>query len=148
MWTPQRREVVALLAVLDLAASGEPRGWLKTQAIAERHGIPLAFLEQIVNRLRHNRILASRRGPAGGLRLARPAATLPVSEVLRAVAINEPAAAAATPRSLEQLVLRQLGQASLALEHALATMTVEQLLADAERLGLVPRRKSALSFDI
>lgn len=148
MWTPQRREVVALVALLDLATTGDARSWVKTQHVAERHDIPLAFLEQITHRLCQAGLVTSRRGPAGGLRLARAAAAIRLGDVLRAVRGAEAPAEPAAPRSLEQLVLARLGQAGLELERALDAITLEQLLEHAERLNLAARRKSALSFDI
>lgn len=148
MWTPQRREVVALVALLDLATAGDPCSWIKTQSIAARHSIPLAFLEQITHRLCQDGLLVSRRGPAGGLRLARPAAAIRLGDALRAVHGSAVGVEPAPPRSLEQLVLQQLGQAGHELEQALDSTTLEQLVERAERSNLAARRKSALSFDI
>lgn len=146
MWTPQRREVIAVVALLDLALGGT-RGWVKTQAVAERNDIPLAFLEQIAHRLCQAGLLASRRGPSGGLRLGRSPADIRLGEVLRAVAPREKPAAAA-PRSLEQLVLGSLAEAGQELDRSLEQLTLERLCEHAERLGLASRPKTALSFDI
>lgn len=148
MWTPQRREVIALVAMLDLATVGARAGWVKTQTIADRHDIPLAFLEQITHRLCQEGLLGSRRGPTGGLRLARAPASIRVGDILRAVATKEPAEAASTPVSFEQLVLRSLAEVGAGLSQALDALTLERLCEDAERLGLTSRPKSALSFDI
>jgi len=148
MWTPQRREVIALVAMLDLATGGPRAGWVKTQAIAERHHIPLAFLEQIAHRLCQEGLLGSRRGPSGGLRLARAPSAIRVGEILRAVSTREPVEAAAAPRDLEQLVTRSLAAANVELAQALDALTLERLCEDAERLGLSIRPKTALSFDI
>ena len=51
--------------------------------IAERQKIPKKFLEQILLDLKHNGLVASRRGKAGGYGLLRPADTISFGEVLR-----------------------------------------------------------------
>lgn len=60
-------------------------GAAKAEHIAQRHGIPLKFLERILFELRHAGLVASRRGPDGGYWLARDAAEITVADVLRAV---------------------------------------------------------------
>ena len=46
-------------------------------------GTPPAVLAQVVHRLRRAGMLAGRRGPSGGVRLALPPAQIPVLEVIR-----------------------------------------------------------------
>lgn len=147
MWTPRRREVIALVALLDLALVAPTDTWVKTQAIAARHDIPLAFLEQITHRLCQVGLLRSRRGPSGGLRLAKAPREVRVGEVLRAVAPRE-AVAEQRAHTLEALVLEQLTAVGAELSAALDQISLEQLCEGAERLGLVERVKTALSFDI
>jgi Rrf2 family protein len=73
----------AVRAALELAASdGEP---MKGEHIAEAQGIPLKFLENILQELRHADVVRSQRGPEGGYRLARPASEISLGEVIRAV---------------------------------------------------------------
>jgi Rrf2 family protein len=73
----------AVRAAIELAASGgEP---LNAETIAERQGIPQAFLQKILIELRRGRIVVSLRGRVGGHQLARPAAEITVADVLRAV---------------------------------------------------------------
>jgi len=70
-------------AALELAASdGES---VKGERIAEAQGIPLKFLENILQELRHAGVVRSQRGPEGGYRLARPAGEISLGEVIRAV---------------------------------------------------------------
>lgn len=147
MWSPQRREVVALLALLDLASEAEPRGWVKTSAIAARHGIPSAFLEQIVYRLVQLGYVRSRRGPSGGLQLARAPAQIRVGAVLRTIG-EHTAREVGAARTLEEMVIGACEDANGALEHALDALTLENLRERAVRGGLVRGGKSALSFDI
>ena len=61
-------------ALRALVALGEQfdRGIVPIQTISEQQSIPKRFLEQILNDLRSGGFVESRRGMAGGYRLARP----------------------------------------------------------------------------
>ena len=54
-------------------------------AIAEAEGLPLAYLEHLVQRLRRAGLVESRRGAHGGYSLARPAESIPMADVVRAL---------------------------------------------------------------
>jgi Rrf2 family transcriptional regulator, iron-sulfur cluster assembly transcription factor len=80
----------AVMAMVDLAGcmSGDGDGRPVTRTvtmaeIAERQGISLPFLEQIFCRLRQAGLVSAVRGPGGGYRLARPAAEIPIIEIMR-----------------------------------------------------------------
>lgn len=53
--------------------------------IAEHDGMPLAYLEHLVARLRKAGLLDSRRGSRGGYMLARPAEQITMAEVVEAL---------------------------------------------------------------
>ncbi len=53
--------------------------------IAERDGLPLAYLEHLVARLRKAGLIDSRRGARGGYMLARPAEEITMAEVVEAL---------------------------------------------------------------
>jgi Rrf2 family transcriptional regulator, cysteine metabolism repressor len=53
--------------------------------IAEANGLPLAYLEHLVARLRKAELVESRRGARGGYLLARPADTITMAEVVEAL---------------------------------------------------------------
>ncbi len=72
---------MARLAAADLAG-GERLTSLAS--LSEATGAPAPALAQVVHRLRKAGLLVARRGPAGGVRLARPAAAISVLEVVRA----------------------------------------------------------------
>ena len=72
----------AVRAATGLALVGGPA---KAEHIAQRHAIPLKFLEKILFDLRHAGLVATRRGPEGGYWLARDPAEITVADVLRAV---------------------------------------------------------------
>jgi Rrf2 family transcriptional regulator, cysteine metabolism repressor len=54
-------------------------------SIAEAEGLPLAYLEHLVQRLRRAELVESRRGAHGGYSLARPAERITMAEVVRAL---------------------------------------------------------------
>jgi Rrf2 family transcriptional regulator, cysteine metabolism repressor len=53
--------------------------------IAATDGLPLAYLEHLVARLRKSRLVESRRGARGGYLLARPASDISMAEVVEAL---------------------------------------------------------------
>ena len=71
-------------AMYDLAlyAEGGPQS---IKAIAEREGIPEAYLEQLIAVLKREKLVTSTRGAQGGYMLARGPAQITVGEVLRAL---------------------------------------------------------------
>ena len=54
-------------------------------SIADAEGLPLAYLEHLVQRLRRAGLVESRRGAHGGYSLARPAAEISMAEVVEAL---------------------------------------------------------------
>jgi Rrf2 family cysteine metabolism transcriptional repressor len=56
---------------------------VRIQAISDEQNIPKRFLEQILNDLKSARIVRSKRGVAGGYRLARPPEQITVASVVR-----------------------------------------------------------------
>lgn len=73
------------LRALCLLATTTQTGPMKADDIAAAQDIPRTFLDQILLDLRRGGMLASRRGPEGGHRLARSAATITVADVVRAI---------------------------------------------------------------
>ncbi len=53
--------------------------------IAEAEGLPLAYLEHLVQRLRRQGLVESRRGAHGGYTLSRPASEITMAEVVSAL---------------------------------------------------------------
>jgi Rrf2 family protein len=73
----------AIRAAAELAAAGDEN--VKAERIAQAQGIPLKFLENILQDLRHAGLVTSQRGPEGGYRLAQPADEISLADVIRAV---------------------------------------------------------------
>ncbi|MEV2211575.1 Rrf2 family transcriptional regulator [Streptomyces sp. NPDC050997] len=74
----------AVRAALQLAASRDA-GPLKAEAIADAQVIPHKFLESILNDMRRGGLVLSQRGGNGGYRLARPAESISIADVIRTV---------------------------------------------------------------
>ncbi|MFD0359686.1 RrF2 family transcriptional regulator [Streptomyces sp. NPDC127110] len=74
----------AVRAALQLAASQDD-GPLKAEAIADAQDIPHKFLEGILNDMRRGGLVLSQRGGNGGYRLARPARSISIADVIRVV---------------------------------------------------------------
>lgn len=77
----------AVTAMVDLAMRGD-QSPVTLAGISERQKISLSYLEQLFGKLRRSNIVSSVRGPGGGYRLARPAAQIPISEII--LAVDEP----------------------------------------------------------
>jgi Rrf2 family protein len=82
MITQKARYALRALAALAQVDPGEP---MMISEIAEQQAIPKKFLEQILLDLKHQGIVASRRGKAGGYLLLKPAHEITYGEVLRII---------------------------------------------------------------
>ncbi|MFD9407026.1 RrF2 family transcriptional regulator [Streptomyces sp. NPDC059989] len=74
----------AVRAALQLAASQDD-GPVKAEAIADAQDIPHKFLEGILNDMRRGGLVLSQRGGNGGYRLAKPAESISIADVIRIV---------------------------------------------------------------
>ena len=74
----------AICGVFDLAYNGRGAP-IQVRVIGERQGVPTRYLEQIFQRLRRAELIAGKRGPGGGYRLARPATAITLRDVVEAV---------------------------------------------------------------
>jgi Rrf2 family protein len=75
----------ACLAMLALARLGADDPPLRIREISEGCDIPERYLVQILLQLKGAGLVTSTRGASGGYRLARPAATISLGEVLTAI---------------------------------------------------------------
>jgi len=74
----------ALSALFDIAFLGGGEA-AQVKDIAERQEIPVRFLEQILVDLKRAGLVAAKRGPSGGYRLARPPADISLVAVIEAL---------------------------------------------------------------
>jgi len=71
--------------VMAHLAGADPARPVSLASIADAEGLPLAYLEHLVQRLRRAELVASRRGAHGGYTLARAPGTITMAEVVRAL---------------------------------------------------------------
>jgi len=72
----------ALRALIELAEA-KPEDIVPIQSVSKRQQIPKRFLEQILNDLRSGGFVESKRGIAGGYRLARPSREITLFQVIK-----------------------------------------------------------------
>src|SRR5215207_332145 len=71
--------------VMAHLANANGDGPISLGVIADAEGLPLAYLEHLVQRLRRAELVESRRGAHGGYTLARPAGEITMAEIVRAL---------------------------------------------------------------
>lgn len=74
----------AVAAMIDLALRDDS-GPVPLNSIGQRLQISLSYLEQLFSKLRQHGLVESTRGPGGGYTLARPAQSISVADIIRAV---------------------------------------------------------------
>ena len=79
------REEYACSAVLELALNYDADAPMRVQDIAQRQGIPMKFLFQIMQILKRVDIVRSKRGTEGGYALSRPPDKITVGDVIRSI---------------------------------------------------------------
>ena len=79
------RDEYACSAVLELALNYDSELPVRVQDIAQRQGIPMKFLFQIMQILKRVDVVRSRRGTEGGYVLTRAPSQITVGDVLRAI---------------------------------------------------------------
>ena len=82
MFSTKAEYGVRVMVELARRSGGDP---IPLAEIAERGGLPLAYLEHLVARLRKAGLVDSRRGSRGGYMLARPPAEITMAEVVQAL---------------------------------------------------------------
>ncbi len=79
-----KKLLFAIEAVVDIAYHAGS-GPVRSVDISRRQGIPRRYLEQVLQQLVHQGILAGQRGPKGGYRLARERRRITVGQIIRIV---------------------------------------------------------------
>lgn len=146
------RAKYALRASVALAEQHPTGGWTSAGELAEIADVPKKFLEAILTQLRDNGLVESRRGPAGGHRLAQEPATIAVADVIRCIdgpLAMTPCASATAFRACDDCVdiescrLRHIMRRA---RDAAAAVLEQYSLADvlAATAGIAPRSNAAL----
>src|SRR5665213_130346 len=82
MFSTKAENAVGVMVELARRAGEDP---IPLAEIAAHDGLPLAYLEHLVARLRKAGLVDSRRGSRGGYMLARPASEITMAEVVEAL---------------------------------------------------------------
>ena len=125
-----------------MAERKDANGWNSAGRLAEAADVPRKFLEAILTQLREARLVESRRGPAGGHRLASASTRITAADVIRAIdgpLAMTPCASATAFRACDDCVAVE----ECALSHlmrrardAVASVLEDCSLADLCRYGL------------
>jgi Rrf2 family protein len=76
------KSTYGLRAMLNVAVSNGDEA-VSSADIAKREGISIAYLEQLLNKLRRNGLIESIRGPKGGYVLSKSASEITVADIVR-----------------------------------------------------------------
>lgn len=118
----------ACLAIIALARYGPDDPPVRVRAIAEDSRVPESYLAQILLQLKAAGLVASTRGASGGYRLARPAGSITLGEVLGAV--EGPPAPAPDARGMSAEMLASVLEHLRAARRAVLDRTSIAQLAD------------------
>jgi Rrf2 family protein len=84
MMSLSRKSLLALEAVIDVAIHARPDP-VQAREITKRQGVPLRYLEQVMQALVRANILRGVRGPRGGYRLARERRRITVLDIITVI---------------------------------------------------------------
>jgi Rrf2 family iron-sulfur cluster assembly transcriptional regulator len=105
----------AVMAMTDIARKGAGKP-VSLAEVAERQGISLSYLEQLVAKLKKKGLLKSARGPGGGYMLGLPQEEISVADIVNAVDNSAPCESvadkdSASGRQLADLLWHAVGDA-------------------------------------
>jgi Rrf2 family iron-sulfur cluster assembly transcriptional regulator len=131
-----RQLIHAIKALLVLAA--EPTRWRSVRDLASDQELPAPMLEQLLLQLRRAGVVEARRGRSGGYRLARPAGSITLVAVIRAldhdlaglIPAEQPAATPLPMGPVERVTSLLEARLRDALTRELARCTLAELLFD------------------
>lgn len=131
-------------------ARGYPDQPLTIREIAERQEVSVAYLEQILAKLRRGGLLKSVKGPGGGYVLVKAPSKITIAEVLNELegpiaitsCLDPRGGCVRADRCVTHLLWKSLGAQ---IEGFLSTISLADLVADdagtALRLGGIPRKR-------
>jgi len=137
------KSTYGLRAMLNIALESNG-GAVSIMDIAKREGISVAYLEQLLNHLRHDGLIESIRGPKGGYVLSREAGKITVADIVRALEGNiYPAHCFTSKKEAGNVCKRSKGcvpkivwqKLAKAINDCLESVTLEELKAEARKIG-------------
>ncbi len=151
MFRISKKLMFAIEAVLDIAynAGTEP---VQSGEITRRQGIPKRYLEQVLQQMVRDGILAGVRGPRGGYRLARERRRITVGEIVRVVRSMESGADAMEDPAGSVLGHQVVRPLWLELQEdcmgRLDTTSIEDLCLRARKAGVASETGERIDFSI
>jgi len=137
------KSTYGLRAMLNVAM--EPTGIaVPISDISKKEGISVQYLEQLLNKLRHEGLIESVRGPKGGYMLSKDPVDITVADIVKAlegdIRLSHCVSSAKVPGSnckkmrscVPKLVWLKL---SNAISDCLESMTLEDLCGEARKIG-------------
>ena len=121
----------ALMAMVDLANHGGHEKTIPLAEIAQRQLISLSYLEQLVAKLKKEKLVKSTRGPGGGYMLALAPAEIYVQRIVQAVdnfPASQEAALQDDKRTARRLTEAVWYKAGLKLQDYLKSITLEDVI--------------------
>ncbi|MGB1361509.1 MAG: RrF2 family transcriptional regulator [Alphaproteobacteria bacterium] len=79
-----KRMMFVIISVVDIAYTNSDKP-VQTKDIANRHNIPVRYLEKALQGLVKNNILKGRRGPSGGYSLAKEKRKITLADIVKVV---------------------------------------------------------------
>jgi len=137
-----RRVLHALAALIDIAHYSRT-GPVPLKAFAERHGLPPRHLEAVMQHLVRAGLLTSTRGPRGGYTLARERRRISLADVVASVGGEGP-----PPVPYAVVIRAALAPVEAVADKTLASVTLEDLIRQAERLGALSGPGDRTDFSI
>lgn len=125
-----------LRAIVDLAGRCEHEA-VSITSIAARQDISEAYLEQLMRSLRKANLVESIRGAGGGYQLAKPADTISIGDVLRALEGDiklvscEDDGCAGSGTCVTKQVWKRLNDA---IEHTVDSIMLSELVSDSKKI--------------
>ncbi|MBI4354552.1 MAG: Rrf2 family transcriptional regulator [Candidatus Omnitrophica bacterium] len=130
-------------ALVELARAAG-RGPVSAAMIAKQQGLSVAYLEQLLHRLKRGGIVTSVRGPKGGYRLAREAQQITIGEVVRTldgeVTVHH-GKASDNHRHAQRIIHAVYRCVHERLAHALDEVTLQDLCDEAQALSDEPEHR-------
>ena len=127
-----RTEIVAIIAVVDVAIHGQERP-VAGRDVGQRYGLPHRYFEPMLRTLAGRGILTGKRGKGGGYQLARSSRVITVDDILRGVRTMQGAVERSFVSAIEKrIALPALEEAQMAISRALQGITIADLVRSAK----------------
>ena len=88
MFTIYSKTVKYAIATMVYLYNNNNNNYIKVKYRANECNIPIQYLAKIVQKLRHNEMISSIRGPSGGIKLSKHAASITIEDIISSLDEN------------------------------------------------------------